>query len=72
MKNDDKTMVEADVVINGVALNFAQSMTLRVALGSFMMCCANMPELGKMGPLYASRCREILVAIHNDIESQRG
>jgi hypothetical protein len=29
-------MVEADIVINGVALSFGESMSVRVALGSFL------------------------------------
>src|SRR5690242_8553965 len=59
VKNADKTLVEADVYVNGWPLDFAQSMTLRVAISSFLMCCQT-PELGEIGPLYAERCREIL------------
>ena len=70
MKNADGTMVEADVVINDVTLDFAQSMTLRVAVSTFLMCTGS-AELGEIGPLYAERCREILAVIHNDIKQQR-
>jgi len=69
MKSADKCMVEADVYINDTKLDFGQSMTLRVALGSFLMCC-DAPELGSIGPLYAARCREIMAMIFKDIKSQ--
>lgn len=69
MKNADGTMVEADVIINGVALDFAQSMTLRVALGSFQMCCKDV-DLGEIGPLYAERCQEISTLVFGDIRRQ--
>lgn len=70
MKNDNESMYEADVEVNGVKLDFAQSMTIRVAVSSFMMCCKD-PALGKIGPLYAERCREILKIIHEDIHYQQ-
>jgi hypothetical protein len=35
IKHEETGMVEATVTINGRALSFAQSMTLRVAVGSF-------------------------------------
>lgn len=60
-------MVEADVEIDGVRLNFAQSMTLRVAVSSFLMSCASEGSgLGEIGKLYAIRSREILGLIHNE------
>ena len=71
MKSADGCMAEADVVVNGVSLDFAQSMTLRVAVGSFLMSCKAI-ELGAIGPLYASRCQEILKLILDDINEQRG
>lgn len=40
-------MVEADVTINGTALTFAQSMSLRVAVSSFRMSLSD-PELAGM------------------------
>lgn len=72
MKSKDETMAEADVVVNGESLDFAQSMTLRVAVSSFLMSCQATPELGAIGPIYVARCREILEIIHGDIKRQRG
>lgn len=63
MKSNDEMLTEADVFVNGKMLNFAQSMTLRVALSSFLMCC-NDDSLEEIGKLYAARCREILEIIH--------
>jgi hypothetical protein len=62
-------MAEADVAISGIELDFAQSMTLRVAVGSFLMSCKAI-DLGEIGPLYAERCQEILKVIHGDIKLQ--
>jgi len=64
MKSSDRTMTEADVTVNGVELDFAQSMTLRVAVSSFLMCCGD-ASLGAIGPLYAERCWEILKIVHS-------
>lgn len=54
---------EADVTINGTKLNFAQSMTLRVALNDFLMTLSD-PEyaeaLGKIAEGYQARALEIL------------
>lgn len=69
MKSADGCLTEADVYVNDTKLDFAQSMTLRVAIGSFLMCCEN-TELGSIGPLYAARCREILAIIHDDVKTQ--
>ena len=66
MKSKDGTLTEADVVVNGVPLDFAQSMTLRVALSSFLMCCQD-EALGAIGPLYAQRCEEMLKLIHSGL-----
>ena len=41
MKDPETGWVEADVTINGKALSFAESMTLRVAVNSFQMWCAH-------------------------------
>lgn len=65
MKSKDNTMTEADITVNGVELSFAQSMTLRVALSSFLMCCNDEALGGIGGPLYAARCEEILKIIHS-------
>jgi hypothetical protein len=37
MKDDTTGWVEADITINGRTLSFAESMTLRVAIGSFRL-----------------------------------
>ena len=54
---------EADVTINGTHLNFSQSMTLRVALSSFLTDLSQDPymiaNLGEIGPKYIARGREI-------------
>jgi len=53
---------EAEIVINGVRLTDAQSMTLRVAVTNFAMELAE-PEyleaLGPIGPLYRERLDEL-------------
>lgn len=69
MKNADGTMVEADVYVNDTKLDFAQSMTLRVAVSSFLMSCRDV-DLGEIGPLYAARCNEIIKIIHKDMKEQ--
>lgn len=69
MKSADGCMAEADVWVNDTSLDFAQSMTLRVAIGSFLMSCKEV-DLGEIGPLYAERCQEILKIIHGDIKQQ--
>jgi hypothetical protein len=62
---------EADIVINGVRLTFAQSMSVRVAVSSFLMELASderdpdlggqtrMEALGPIGPLYQARLSEV-------------
>lgn len=54
---------EANIVINGVRLNFAQSMTLRVGIGSFAGEMSQLNALGEFGEeiqkLYYARAREI-------------
>lgn len=55
---------EADIVINGVPLTFAQSMALRVAVSNMLMELAD-PEseyaedLGSIGPLCQARLSEV-------------
>lgn len=53
---------EPNVVVNGVELNTAQSMALRVAVGSMLQELADkdyMVLIGEIGPLYQARLREI-------------
>jgi hypothetical protein len=53
---------EADIIINGQRLTFAQSMTLRVAIGSFLIELSDkkyMERLGETGVLYQARASEI-------------
>lgn len=55
-------MNEPEVTINGVKLNYAQSMCLRVALTSFHFSMAEPDALGTdtdINVLYAKRCAEI-------------
>ena len=57
--------MEADITINGVALSYSQSMTLRVALTGFLMDLADPNHLGTdehgqtMTKLYRQRASEI-------------
>lgn len=53
---------EAEIIINGVRLNYAQSMTLRVAIGDFLHFAQD-EGLGEIGPLYLKRAMEILELI---------
>ena len=55
---DGKTMIEPDITINGTALNFAQAMTVRVAIETFAMSAAD-PEMGEIGQAYRARIEEI-------------
>lgn len=53
---------EADIVINGVRLTFAQSMAVRVAVTSFLVDLdepERMADLGDVGPLYRARLGEV-------------
>jgi len=56
---------EADIVINGQKLNFAQAMTLRVAIGGFIMEMNADDALGDdehgvfMAKAYGERAQEI-------------
>jgi len=43
--------VEAEVTINGVTLTFAESMTLRVAVTSFLMQVSNPETAALLGPV---------------------
>lgn len=56
-----KPAQEPEVFINGVKLNFAQSMTLRVAISGFRSDMLEPDALGgsDIAPLYAARAREI-------------
>lgn len=60
-------LYEADVTINGERLTFAQSMTLRVAIGSFLMSLGDHEMRKALGPElargYEARANEINVHI---------
>lgn len=64
---------EANIVINGVTLSFAQSMTLRVALSSFLLEMRDPNALGNdahgtaMTHLYAARSEEIIQLIFRNL-----
>lgn len=53
---------EADIVINGVTLTHAQSMSVRVAVTGMLIELADpehMDNLGQIGPLYRARLVEV-------------
>lgn len=53
---------EADIVINGVTLTYAQSMSVRVAVTDFRYDLADLEhrkQLGKIGDLYNDRLKEV-------------
>jgi hypothetical protein len=54
-------MVEPEITINGASLNFAQAMTVRVALESFAMWIAELPDKERTGVMenYQARMVEI-------------
>jgi hypothetical protein len=61
-------MTEAKIVINGVTLSVAQSMTLRVALSAWDRNCGD-DEHGKlMAMAYTERTGELLRLIHEAIQ----
>jgi len=57
---------EPRVIINGHELSLAQSMTLRVAVGSFIMACeeTQKEEASPIWGHYIDRCKEIEDAMH--------
>jgi len=65
---------EADIIINGVRLTFAQSMTLRVAMCSFLSEMSEDNALGSdehgklMSDVYAKRSREIINLIFKGLK----
>jgi hypothetical protein len=65
-----KTFEEATIIINGVTLNHAQSMSVRVTVTSFLWDLHD-PEhrkaLGKIGDAYQARLREVEQIIVKDI-----
>lgn len=53
---------EACIIIDGQQLSFAQSMAVRVAVASMLFDLydpVQMTQLGKIGPLYQQRLREV-------------
>lgn len=61
---------EAKITINGVELNNAQAITVRVAISAFLSTLLNDKCLGnddhgkEMAPIYMERSNEILALIH--------
>jgi hypothetical protein len=59
--------LEPEIVIAGVLLTEAQSMAVRVAVGSMLLDLAApeyMRDLGEIGPLYQSRLYEVQLLMH--------
>jgi hypothetical protein len=57
-------MKEPAIAINGIMLNTAQAMTVRVAIGGMFIELQDadyLQELGPIGPLYKDRLVEILM-----------
>lgn len=54
---------EADIVISGQQLTFAQSMTVRVAIESFAGEIYDNSDYGDIGELYLKRIKEIRALI---------
>lgn len=64
---------EAIVKIGSITLNYAESMTLRVAVTSMLHDLADkeyMEALGEIGPLYRNRLLAIQSFIHKSIDDQ--
>lgn len=69
----EKIWTEANVIINGEELTFAQSMTLRVAISSFIMWLYN-DESEELGPIregYKARTGEIQNAIFKRQQAEK-
>jgi len=62
MKNDETGWIEADITINGQPLSFAESLTLRVAIQSFLMFLSSVQvqqDLGVISDGYSRACQSI-------------
>lgn len=62
MQMQNQNPKEAEIVINGVYLTFAQSMTIRVAVAHMLTDLSDpeyMKDMGEIGELYRKRLREI-------------
>lgn len=62
--------VEAEVIINGVQLTFAESLTLRVAVTSFLMQVSTPETTALLGPVSAGY-RTNLMSIEDKIREGR-
>lgn len=69
IRDKETGWVEADVVINGKPLTFAESMTLRVAITSFLMQVSNQETAELLGPISVGY-RELLIAIERKIRAE--
>jgi hypothetical protein len=71
MTKDDIGAVEADITINGVRLSFAESMTVRVALGSFLMHVSDPTcELGPIRDGYRRHLENVSRILHNPLDAE--
>jgi hypothetical protein len=65
--------IEASITVNGVALTFAESMTMRVALGSFLMYVSDPETAGKLGPIadgYREQLQSISRILHDPLTAE--
>jgi hypothetical protein len=69
MKDEATGWIEADITINGRALTFAESMTLRVAIGSFRLSLSNPEMRSGLGPQLAENYDHHCASIEDAIRS---
>lgn len=66
-------MIEASITINGVALTFAESMTVRVALGSFLMYVNDEKTAKDLGPIadgYRRQLESVSRILHDPLTAE--
>lgn len=63
IRDEETGWVEAHVVINGYRLNFAEAMTLRVAVSSFRMSVSNEETARLLGEPLAKNYEAALASI---------
>ena len=72
MHNAETGWTEADITINGVTLDLGQSMTLRVAVSSFLMQMSEPDALGDdesgraIASGYTTKLRELIELLHRE------
>src|SRR4030095_4541390 len=67
MTDDTTGLIEADITINGRALTFGESMTLRVAIGSFRLSLRRTDMRSGLGPQLADHYDRHSAAIERAI-----